>query len=280
MKKTPSQFAVDSQEILNLFDQEYSDFDFSNADEINKYEEHQINYHWWEYYEWELVDIFNEFIVEPLKNIPAKVKEEAFSNININLSPAKNLLNSKTEIVKEATELKDKLSEKEKYEIAAIPLVLGMLVNKNREAMSLYGSGFSMHELLTDATKNNNEDALLMAINIDSTCLKTKTALSFVSKTHHSVNDENFLANISLAINKQYRSPNISYNTEKYREFSFYESLLRNYADETEKKLTIQEIAEISINKLELFHADINDDLIIKKISELRKKGKSQGSEN
>ncbi len=88
------------------------------------------------------------------------------------------------------------------------------------------------------------------------------------------------MANISLAINKQYRSPNISYNTEKYREFSFYESLLRNYTDEAEKKLTMQEIAEISINQLALFDADINDDLIIKKTSELRKKSKSQGSEN
>ena len=138
MKKTQTQFAVESQETLNLFDSEFSNFDFSSADEIKKYKKYDINYHWQEYYEKELTEIFNEVVIEPLKELSAEEKEEAFNKFDANLSPAKNLLNQRVDIEQEALKLKDTLSEKEKYEMATVPLILSMLVTKNIEAMSLF----------------------------------------------------------------------------------------------------------------------------------------------
>ena len=274
MKKTPTQFALEYQEILNLFDYEYSKFDISNTNDIEKYKEHQINFHWWEYYERELSVILNEILTEPFNELNKQERKDVFAKYKYELSPTQNLLNSKADIKEEAIKLNDQLSEKEKYKIWVIQLINGMLVSKNIEAVSLYGAGFSMHDLFFDAKNNKNEDALFMAINIDSACIRTKTYQKFLSESCNSINHEDFIHKVSLAINKQYRSASIPYNTQKYREFSFYECVLRDYTNKDGTKPTLQEISEISVNHLKLFDKDINDDLIIKKISQLRAKTK------
>ena len=226
-------------EAKSAFEFKENDTFFDQADGLSI----QPLLNWWVLYELDFTlvsGIFYSTLVEP-----DTVREEAILN-------PENVIRSGDRLCKELGEAYKNATKKDLILPLSILLNVSMPLKGNLEAISIFGLGSSICELLARARDHADEKALFNAILIDKTCINTPTAQRYIAQAVLS-NNNNFFDKLSRAI-KGSRPRNSSPELDDVR---LMEALAEDF--KPSNRLSQKEICSLFIDQLGIYEDEGKD---------------------